>query len=149
MPGERYRLMWASSLGVVAIYPFPWCQKGFLRFMVFNVTFNNISVISWSVLLVEETGVPGDFDNDKLYHMVSGYTSPWIRVELTGVFIVHLFSMNILWKFLPDKCIALLCNNYLCFWHLKWNFCFLYPILNVVSLATGYLRHYVRIILQG
>jgi hypothetical protein len=29
------------------------------RFMVFNATFNNISVISWqSVLLVEETGVP-------------------------------------------------------------------------------------------
>jgi hypothetical protein len=27
--------------------------------VVFNVTFNNISVISWwSVLLVEETGVP-------------------------------------------------------------------------------------------
>jgi len=30
-----------------------------LWFMVFNATFNNISVISWrSVLLVEETGVP-------------------------------------------------------------------------------------------
>jgi len=30
------------------------------RVMVFNDTFNNISVISWrSVLLVEETGVPG------------------------------------------------------------------------------------------
>jgi hypothetical protein len=29
-----------------------------VRFMVFNVTFNNISVISWmSVLLVEETGI--------------------------------------------------------------------------------------------
>ena len=28
-------------------------------FMVFNATFNNISVISWlSVLLMEETGVP-------------------------------------------------------------------------------------------
>jgi hypothetical protein len=28
---------------------------------VFNTTFNNISVISWrSVLLVEETGVPGE-----------------------------------------------------------------------------------------
>jgi len=28
--------------------------------MMFNATFNNISVISWrSVLLVEETGVPG------------------------------------------------------------------------------------------
>jgi len=30
-----------------------------LRFMVFNATFNNISVISWqSVLLMEETEVP-------------------------------------------------------------------------------------------
>jgi len=30
-----------------------------VRFIVFNATFNNISVISWwSVLLVEETGVP-------------------------------------------------------------------------------------------
>jgi len=29
--------------------------------MVFNVTFNNISAISWwSVLLVEETGGPGE-----------------------------------------------------------------------------------------
>jgi hypothetical protein len=29
--------------------------------MVFNTTFNNISVISWwSVLLVEESGVPGE-----------------------------------------------------------------------------------------
>ena len=32
-----------------------------LWFMVFNTTFNNISVISWqSVLLVEETRVPGE-----------------------------------------------------------------------------------------
>jgi hypothetical protein len=30
-------------------------------FMVFNATFNNISLISWqSVLLVEEAGVPGE-----------------------------------------------------------------------------------------
>jgi hypothetical protein len=29
--------------------------------MVFNVTFNNITVISWrSILLVEETGGPGE-----------------------------------------------------------------------------------------
>ena len=29
--------------------------------MVFNATFNNISVITWqSVLLMEETGVPGE-----------------------------------------------------------------------------------------
>jgi hypothetical protein len=32
-----------------------------VRVMVLNTTFNNISVISWqSVLLVEETGVPGE-----------------------------------------------------------------------------------------
>ena len=32
-----------------------------VRFMVFNATFNNISVISWwSVLLVEETREPGE-----------------------------------------------------------------------------------------
>jgi hypothetical protein len=32
-----------------------------VRVMVFNATFNNILVISWlSVLLVEETGVPGE-----------------------------------------------------------------------------------------
>ena len=32
-----------------------------LGVMVFNATFNNISVISWwSVVLVEETGVPAD-----------------------------------------------------------------------------------------
>ena len=34
---------------------------GGLWFMVFKATFNNISFISWrSVLLVEETGVPGE-----------------------------------------------------------------------------------------
>jgi hypothetical protein len=34
---------------------------GLVWFMVFNATFNNISVISWrSVLLVEEDGVPGE-----------------------------------------------------------------------------------------
>jgi hypothetical protein len=32
-----------------------------VRVMVFNATFNNISVTSWrSVLLVEETGIPGE-----------------------------------------------------------------------------------------
>jgi len=43
--------------------------------MVLNATFNNISVISWqSVLLVEETGVPGETTDlsqvtDKLLYM--------------------------------------------------------------------------------
>jgi len=44
--------------------------------MVFNATFNNISVISWrSVLLVEETGELGNKQKtqkvtDKLYHIM-------------------------------------------------------------------------------
>jgi hypothetical protein len=44
--------------------------------MVFNATFNNISVISWrSALLVEHTGVPGENHDlsqvtDKLYQIM-------------------------------------------------------------------------------
>jgi hypothetical protein len=37
--------------------------------MVFNATLNNISVISWwSVLLVEETGVPGEIHRPATSH---------------------------------------------------------------------------------
>ena len=36
-------------------------KDGLVWFMVLNTTFNNISVTSWrSILLVEETGVPGE-----------------------------------------------------------------------------------------
>jgi len=42
--------------------------------VVFNATFDNISIISWrSVLLVEETRVPGENHRsvtDKLYHIM-------------------------------------------------------------------------------
>jgi hypothetical protein len=63
-------------------------QVWFGWFMVFNATFNNISVISWrSVLLLEETEVPGEHHDlpqvtDKLYHIML-YTTPWSRFELT------------------------------------------------------------------
>ena len=52
--------------------------------MVFNATFNNISVISWrSVLLVEETTDLSQV-TDKLYHIML-YTSPRSRFKLTSV----------------------------------------------------------------
>jgi hypothetical protein len=58
--------------------------------MMLNVTFGNISVISWwSVLLVEETGVPGkNIDlpqaTDKLYPItLYRIHLPWARFELT------------------------------------------------------------------
>jgi len=50
--------------------------------MVFNATFNNISVISWrSILLVEETGVPGENHQPAASHWQTlshfiAYTSP-------------------------------------------------------------------------
>jgi hypothetical protein len=57
-------------------------------FMVFNATFNNISVISWrSVLLVEETGGPRENKSqvtDKLYHKILYQVHlTWARFELT------------------------------------------------------------------
>ena len=56
--------------------------------MVFNVTFNNMSVVSWrSVLLVEETGVPREN-----HHLVAShwktYTSPWTGFELTILVVI-------------------------------------------------------------
>ena len=56
-------------------------------FMVFNATFNNISVISWrSVLLMEETKYTRETTDlpqvtDKLYHIML-YTSSWAGFEL-------------------------------------------------------------------
>jgi hypothetical protein len=56
-------------------------------FMVFNATFNNISAISWwSVLMVEETGVPGETTDLSLTNFITNccieYTSPWTGYEV-------------------------------------------------------------------
>jgi hypothetical protein len=57
-------------------------------FMVCNATFNNISDISWRlVLLVEETGIPGEKTTnlpqvaDKLYHIMLISSTP----RLSGI----------------------------------------------------------------
>jgi hypothetical protein len=64
--------------------------------MVFNANFNNISVISWrSVLLVEETGVPGE--NHRLvvshwqtlsHNVVENTPLPWGGFELTTLLVI-------------------------------------------------------------
>jgi hypothetical protein len=42
---------------------------------VFNTTFNNISVISYPVLFMEETGVPGETHRPD--HMAVGYATAY------------------------------------------------------------------------
>jgi hypothetical protein len=57
---------WFKIIGIVWIschlhFNSKWYNIGLVWFMLFNGTFNNVSTISWwSVLLVEETGVPGE-----------------------------------------------------------------------------------------
>ena len=49
-------------------------------FMVFDTTFNNVSVVSWqSVLLVVETGVPGENHRPVAYHWQTSVT--WCCIE--------------------------------------------------------------------
>jgi hypothetical protein len=68
--------------------------------MVFNTTFNNISVISWwSVLLVEETGGPGEnhqpvaSHGQTLSHNVVHLALIKIQTHnMSGVLIIHLLK---------------------------------------------------------
>ena len=53
-------------------------------FMVFNATFNNITVIPWrSVLLVEETGVSGENHRQTLSHNVVWSTPRQVSISLS------------------------------------------------------------------
>jgi hypothetical protein len=61
--------------------------------MVFNTTFNNISVTSWwSVLLLEETGVPGENQRpvashwQTLSHNIA--SSTWTGFEITTLVVI-------------------------------------------------------------
>jgi hypothetical protein len=64
IPGENYRPV-ASHLQRVNKNIYGW-------FMVCNATYNNVSVISWwSVLLVEETGIPSASTNKTDHHDIT------------------------------------------------------------------------------
>ena len=69
--------------------------------MVFNATFNNISVISWrSVLLVEEIGVPGENNRHVANHwqtLSDNVVSSALRHERDSnsqLFFIFIFSEN-------------------------------------------------------
>jgi len=72
--GRRPLCMTKSSLGkrfcrTSVVVCVDYVLYNLILFIVFNATFNNISVISWrSVLLVEETGVSGE---NQLYNLSS------------------------------------------------------------------------------
>ena len=52
--------------------------------MLFNATFNNISVILWlSVLLVEETGIPGENHQNSTKWIVSFLSLKYIKVSIS------------------------------------------------------------------
>jgi hypothetical protein len=91
-----YKSILYCSWFIVVFQLCSWREHGLLTihyvrldwFMVFNATFNNISVILWrSVLLVEETGVPEREKNTDLSH-VTEYTSPWTGFELTPLVVI-------------------------------------------------------------
>jgi hypothetical protein len=58
--------------------------------VVLNATFNNISVISWqSVLLVEETGIPGEKPSKKTQQKLIQQRSNFIYI------VIYLINKNI------------------------------------------------------
>ena len=88
-----------KTLGVITV----WCLSILKIFtltivclMVFNTTFNNISVISWrSILLVEETGGPGENHRPVGHCRVMRFCSTIIQYALSlNAFQFWRFSLN-------------------------------------------------------
>ena len=77
-----------------------------VRVMVFNDTFNNISVISWrSVLLMEETGVPGENHRPVASHWQTLSLLTWSQTLITH-------SLYISWYFWQD--VLIIDNVFIC-----------------------------------
>ena len=94
--------------GFNLLYHYVWINIAvclFVCFMVFNITFNNISVISWwSVLLVEVTGVPEENHQP--------VTSHWQTLSHNVVYLalIEIRTHNISGDInIADKCLKL--NN--------------------------------------
>jgi hypothetical protein len=92
-----------------------------IRVMVFNATFNNSSVISWlSVLLVEESGVPGENHRpvashwQTLSHNVVSSTPHLSRIRLYGVFMnFYSHTGKYYWQLLQSVML------YIYFWEIR------------------------------
>ena len=98
---------YSTSSGVCAVTENNLCLKksnyvkAWFRLMVFNATFNNISAISWrSVLLLKETGVPGENHRPaashwKLYHIiVYRVHHAWSLFDLTTLVVISTDSIG-------------------------------------------------------
>ena len=82
--------------------------------MVFNTTFNNISVISWqSVLLVEENGKPGEnyrsvaSHGQSLSHNVVSSTSRHVEIMMTA-------TNQLQYIYMCSRIMDLLCQEMTC-----------------------------------
>jgi hypothetical protein len=120
-----------------------WQVSGFLRvlryekfsnmswfgFMVFNATFNNISVISWrSVLLVEENGGPGENHWPVASHwqtlshnvvhlaLVDALDSQSQVIKITSCLPMVGGSLQVLWLIPPLKLVAMILLKYCWKW---------------------------------
>ena len=90
---HKFVVLFLSSYETLRVHVFIWV---WVMVMVFNATFNNVSIISWwSVLLVEETGIPKENHSPVGSHWQTfiakccmEYTSPWVGMELTTLVVM-------------------------------------------------------------
>ena len=102
-------------------------------FMVLNATFNNISAISWwSVLLVEETGVPGENHQPiasqchiNVTYCCIEYTSLWKGFEFTTLVVIG------------TDCTGSCNSNAICLYCQIWLVTILCKILNLQVVTNG------------
>jgi hypothetical protein len=81
-----------------------------VRFMVFNATFTNISVLSWSlILLVEETRLHGD----SIFHLLLNYWVKLLDPEFTEKTSVH--------QYIPGKPYHICSLRHACWWFSPCN----------------------------